>query len=234
MYLLQIDGVSIFHQLELEEALLRLGTGDFCILNSNATPAIVLGLSNDVEELVDLPLAKALHLPIYRRFSGGGAVCVEENSIFVTLIFDNHSLPCEKSPEALIAHGASVFTNAFSPYELQVQDQDYVLCGKKIGGNAQSFTKQRTLQHTSLLYSWREDLMCVLKMPKRQPAYRQLRSHTDFCGRIETHFPGKEMFRKRLCEAIQENYACKNIFYDDIKELLRKPHRKSLKALVIN
>lgn len=228
---LDLDGMSIFDQLKLEEALLRAGEGNYFLLNTNSCASVVLGLSNRVEELVDFSMAESLHLPIYRRFTGGGAVVVDGGTIFTTFIFDRNSMPCEQTPEGLTAFGASVFSKAFFPHQLEVFEQDYALYKMKIGGNAQSFSKGRALHHTSFLYSWNEKLMRVLKMPERQPEYRQGRDHKSFCGRLENHFPDKIILRKRLKNAVHDLFECTNIQCNDIESILKLEHRKSVEIL---
>ena len=43
---LRLEGYPILKQLQLEEALLRAGAGNWCLLNDGAhVPAIVLGIS---------------------------------------------------------------------------------------------------------------------------------------------------------------------------------------------
>ncbi len=228
---LDLDGLNILEQLKVEEALLRCGSGNYFILNSNSPASVVLGLSNNVEDLVDLSIAQSLNLPIYRRFSGGGAVVVDCDTIFTTFIFDAALTPFKSTPEGWMAFGASVFSKAFLPHELQVFGQDYALYGWKIGGNAQSFAKGRVLHHTSFLYSWNLELMQVLKMPKKQPVYRQGRDHNHFCGRLETHFLDKNVCRQRLKSAVQDLFKCENIALDDLASILKKDHRKSVEIV---
>ena len=50
--LCQLKGVSILEQLKMEEALLRAGTGNWCLVNEGASPAIVIGISGKTEELI--------------------------------------------------------------------------------------------------------------------------------------------------------------------------------------
>lgn len=52
-YLLHLKDYPIYDQLKLEEALLRCDTRNFCIFNEGSSPAIVMGISGQVEKLVD-------------------------------------------------------------------------------------------------------------------------------------------------------------------------------------
>ena len=81
--LLHLSGLSIFEQLQLEEALLRADSDNWCIINSGASPAIVLGISAKPEEHLDLKLVRQDNIPVIKRFSGGGTVYVDPNTLFV-------------------------------------------------------------------------------------------------------------------------------------------------------
>ena len=52
-HLLHFQNLPILEQLRLEEASLRCDERNFCIINEGSTPAIVLGISGKLEELVD-------------------------------------------------------------------------------------------------------------------------------------------------------------------------------------
>ena len=44
------------------------------------------GLSGKLNELVDTTNAKADRIPVIRRFSGGGTVYTDEESVFVSIV----------------------------------------------------------------------------------------------------------------------------------------------------
>ena len=54
LHVVSLEGMSIFEQLQLEEALFRADTRSWCLWNRGVAPAIVLGLSSKLEEGVDL------------------------------------------------------------------------------------------------------------------------------------------------------------------------------------
>lgn len=62
---------------------------------------------------------------------------------------------------------------------------DYALGDKKIGGNAQSFSRDRFVHHTSFLWDYDDDLMELLTLPKDRPEYRGSRPHSEFVTRIK-------------------------------------------------
>jgi lipoate-protein ligase A len=65
---------------------------------------------------------------------------------------------------------------------------------KKFGGNAQSISKSRFIHHTSFLYDYDKALMDLLKSPRKQPEYRENRTHDDFVATLKSKYTeiGKE------------------------------------------
>lgn len=53
-----------------------------------------------LEELVHRAEAKAAGVPVIRRFSGGGTVAVDQDTIFATLVSDDKTLPEVCTPAA--------------------------------------------------------------------------------------------------------------------------------------
>ncbi len=84
--------VGIKEQLWLEEALLRHDTRNWCLLKDGeprqARPTIVLGIGGKAARLVDLERVVQDKVPLVRRFSGGGTVIVDQDSLFVTFIMN--------------------------------------------------------------------------------------------------------------------------------------------------
>lgn len=219
--------MPIFEQLQREEALLRAGTGNWCLFNHGTPPAIVMGLTGSREETV---VAQA-RIPIIRRFSGGGTVVVDEDTVFFTLIMDRDSLPCLNNPSDVMTWTGWLLSPAFAPYTLTVEGQDYAINGKKVGGNAQAFSCGRVLHHTSFLWAWDKKRMDLLKMPLRQPDYRKERDHADFCMSLSNVFPTKSHLVDALEERLHNFFECKTVLRSQIDEFLHKPHRKALQSI---
>jgi len=119
------SGLGVLRQLKLEEALLRADASNWCIVNDGVdSPAAVLGLSGLVFQrtathnssaltpsrfsagrkpdiMLDLPLVKASGLAVVRRFSGGGTVVVDRDTLMVSFIFGAEAaphVPCFPAP----------------------------------------------------------------------------------------------------------------------------------------
>jgi len=220
MNIVVLNAIPIFEQLQLEEALLRAGTGNWAIVNTGSDPAMVMGISQEREAHTCIPQI--------RRFSGGGTVVVDHNTVFCTLIFDESNLPCDKNHVSLIEWSSTFFAPLFAPHTLLLEEHDYVLDDKKIGGNAQCFASKRALHHTSFLWDWNPSLMAQLSHPERQPPYRRDRSHDEFCNRLSAYFSTKDAFRNLLVKHIQQTFSCQPVEYEEAKAVLYLPHRKVL------
>jgi lipoate-protein ligase A len=219
-----LTAMPIFQQLEIEEALLRAGSGNWCLINHGSPPAIVIGLSGKMEETVE----EGGEIPIIRRFSGGGTVVVDEDTVFFTLIIDGNDLQCPKNPVDVMAWMGRLLAPAFAPHVLCIEEQDYALYGQKIGGNAQSFSCGRVLHHTSFLWSWKKERMALLKIPKRQPEYRRHRGHFEFCSMLSMYFGSKEELMHALKKSLEIKFECKEGSPYQLFEVVQKPHRKAL------
>src|SRR5207249_7310952 len=101
-------------QLRLEEALLRADNRSFCIINTGSPRSIVMGISSKPSELLDEERVTKENVPIIRRFSGGGCVIVDHNTIFVTFIFSKEHIDLAPFPEPILAWSARFYQSAFS------------------------------------------------------------------------------------------------------------------------
>ena len=50
LYLIRLQQSPIFHQLQIEEALLRLTTKNWCIMNDGSSPAVIFGISGKPDQ----------------------------------------------------------------------------------------------------------------------------------------------------------------------------------------
>jgi lipoate-protein ligase A len=92
--ILRVTKLPIFYQLKLEEALLRCTEKNWLIINDGAAcPAVVLGISGKPHELIHVDQANEAEIQLIRRFTGGGTVVVDSNTVFVTMMFRTGSLP---------------------------------------------------------------------------------------------------------------------------------------------
>jgi lipoate-protein ligase A len=195
--LLHFHQKPIFEQLILEEGLLRANPDNWCLINEGSSKAIVMGISSKPSEWVH-PSAVEDAIPVIRRFSGGGTVVVDQDTLFVTFIFNSDPLPFDPFPEPILRFTETLYQSVFNHPEFKVQGNDYTMGPRKCGGNAQYIRKGRFLHHTTFLWDYDPLNMNYLLHPKKMPAYRNNRPHTDFICRLSDYFPSKKAFIDRL------------------------------------
>ncbi len=223
----------VWEQLRLEEALLRADTRNFCLINQGAPPAIVLGISGKAEELVDVERARESSIPLVRRFSGGGTVVVDEETLFVTFISQKelHPFPCY--PEPILKWSEGFYKEVFQLPDFHLRENDYVIGERKCGGNAQYLKKDRWLHHTTFLWKYEKERMRHLLHPKKTPAYRAGRDHLDFLCQLHEHLLSKEHFINRVKEVLSSRYSVHTIPLEEALKIAALPHRQATTNLSI-
>ena len=228
IHCLDLKGMPIFEQLQIEEALLRADDRNWCLINYGSSAAIVMGISGKVEELIDLNKIASLPLPIIRRFSGGGTVVVDEETLFVTFIFQKDFHPFAPYPEPILQWTESIY-QSFLP--IKAKENDYTIEDKKCGGNAQYLKRDRWLHHTSFLWNFQNEKMDYLLFPKKTPLYRRHRSHGEFLCKLHPYFSSKEELVGKLKETLFARYAIREVAPAEILPLLNRPHRKATSSI---
>lgn len=209
--LVRTSGLCILRQLRLEEKLLRSpGAGNWCLLN-DGTPdrSVVLGISGKPHQLVDVRRALEDGVRVIKRFSGGGTVIVDRDTQFVTLVMNAAAVPdLALFPRQIMEWTGTLYGGR--PHGVfadmpgwQLRENDYVIGERKVGGNAQSISKDRWLHHTSFLWDFREETMKYLTNPAKQPRYRASRSHSDFLAPLKTYLPDRNALATRIEAALE-------------------------------
>ncbi|MFA5249986.1 MAG: lipoate--protein ligase family protein [Parachlamydiales bacterium] len=204
--LLVFQGLEIFRQLEIEETLLKKLPGSFCLINQSTRPAIVLGLSSQKKTALNLPLLKEKPLALCRRFSGGGTIVVDENTFLVSFIIEKKRLNFN-FPEEVFKWSENFYRKVFNLKAFSFKENDYLINNQKCGGNAQYFTREKWLHHTSFLFDFRKELQDYLLLPEKRPAYRQDRPHETFLIGLKNYFT-PELFFFRLQKALKKAFCC--------------------------
>lgn len=227
LYCLRLKACPIFQQLQLEEALLRADQRNWCILNEGTNPAIVMGISGKIGQLVNPELLKQKPIPIIRRFSGGGTVVVDENTLFSTFIFnkDDVRVPC--CPKNILEWTGGLYRTVLPELDFQVRENDYALGNKKFGGNAQYMRHQRWLHHSSLLWDFNSEHMNYLLFPPKTPLYRQNRGHADFLCKLSAYLNHKQEFADRFLEELNRTFKVISVQHEEVLQILERPHRKA-------
>jgi len=219
-YLPLID-FDIYQQLIIEEAILKKNKDNWLITNIPLDPTIVMGISNTLEKMINLPLLANAPLCIVRRFSGGGTVITDQNTIFITFIM-NSSDTVSSIPGKVFDWISNIYEEIL-PASSRLKENDFVISDKKFGGNAQYMKRDRWLHHTSFLWDYSELNMNYLKIPERAPLYRAQRSHTDFICKLKPFYSEKQDLFKQLVKKLN------SLFKIEYKE---KNSLEILKAIV--
>lgn len=180
----------IDQQLYLEETLFHFSRENWLLINQGAAfPTVVMGVSRKKEE--DLYLSRCLDsaLPIWRRFTGGGTVVVDQQTLFISWIVQQRDCYVGRNSQKLMEWTYMRYRSFFSKSAFTLCENDYLLEGRKCGGNAQYIRLESWLHHTSFLWNYSPELMSHLRIPVKQPAYRNNRSHTQFLTTLSHHTP---------------------------------------------
>lgn len=231
MRILHLKNFPILEQLKLEEALLRLSTDNFCLINEGSPPAIVMGISGKPEELVHLENLEREPIPLIKRYSGGGTVVVDEGTIFVSFLCQKDLHDFAPYPEPIMRWSEEVYHEVLNHPEFSLRENDYIIGERKFGGNAQYLRKDRWLHHTTFLWDYKKERMDLLLHPKKTPTYRAGRSHDEFITKLCAHLSNKEEFVDRLKEVLQVRYKAQETTIESLLPLLDEPHRKSTQII---
>ncbi|CAL1385741.1 unnamed protein product [Linum trigynum] len=172
------------------------------------SPAIVMGVSGKPAELLELKLVLGDHVPVIKRFTGGGTVIVDEGTIFVTLVCNKDAVPqVQPYPRPIMSWSGTLYDEVFRGIaDFQLRENDYVFGNRKFGGNAQSITKNRWIHHTSFLWDYEDRNMDYLKLPSRAPEYRSARDHTEFVCRMREYMQ-RPAFVDRTIKALEAYFS---------------------------
>jgi len=213
---LHAKNLNIFSQLKIEEFLLKNKKDSYCIINEGTQKAIVLGICNKPNKLVNIQNIQKDPIPIIRRFSGGGTVFVDENTIFITFILSKDFLKIELFPENIMRWAESFYKKVFKLKNFKLLENDFVIGTKKIAGNAKYIKKDRFLLHSSFLMDYDiKNIQKYLLMPNKAPVYRLKRSHKDFLLKIKNIMP-QDDFVRNFKEVLKEIFNYKALELADI------------------
>jgi lipoate-protein ligase A len=218
--LLRLCNVPILEQLRIEEGLLRTDTENWLIINEGSPKSIVMGISGNPSTLIDEEKVTQDQIPLIQRFSGGGTVFVDEDTLFTTFIFQKEIHPFPPYPKEILHWVGGFFKEALPLKEFTIRDNDFTLGEKKIGGNAQYIRKDRWLHHTTFLWDFDPRNMEYLLHPPTEPSYREGRLHSDFITKIKPH-----LSKQAMLDAILNNLHSRFDIEKKEAPLLFPPHR---------
>lgn len=228
LQVLVLAGMPIDRQLALEEALFRADRGNWFVWNDGTEPAVVMGISGSVADLIDAHHWNQHRLPLVRRFSGGGTVVVGVDTLFFALIVENDALPIAPYPDPILRWTASLWCDLFPREGFALCAQDYTFRNQKWGGNAQSIGKDRWLHHGTLVWDYDREHMRCLTVPSRAPSYRGGRTHEEFLLPLKTLFADRATIWSHVVARLAQHFTLKFMDRSAAEDALARPHRKTV------
>ena len=187
--------------LACDEALLdwaESGEGAECLrFWESPEPFVVVGYANKVATEVNVAACAARQIPVLRRCSGGGTVVQGPGCLNYTLILPItrdgplHSIPVAN--QFIMGKNRAVMESLLPGCRLPAASSkvsvrghtDLCLGSLKFSGNSQRRRKNFLLFHGTFLLHFNLALIGgLLRMPSKQPDYRESRQHADFLTNI--------------------------------------------------
>lgn len=145
---------------------------------------VVLGHSNRIDSEVNLAACEFERLPIFRRLSGGGTVMQGPGCLNYSLFLRNGvhiPLGITEAFQFVLEHHKQCVEKMIGDRVDIAGVSDLVINGRKFSGNAQYRKRWFTLVHGTFLLNLDSAIVArCLRLPAKQPAYRQNRSHSCF------------------------------------------------------
>ena len=179
---------------------------------------MILGRSLELEEEV---FSHKRDIPILRRMSGGGSVVHVRGNINYSLIFSLKQFPDffpvrDSYRLILNAIRSSFIKKDIFLHSLGLSDLCLMQKGvyKKVSGNSQARKKGFLMHHGTFLYDLKEAkrIAYYLKMPLKQPEYRENRAHEDFMATVSLGL-SKSQIMRLLMEAVKGLFLCQNLHF---------------------
>ncbi|HRW58772.1 MAG TPA: hypothetical protein P5048_04050 [Chlamydiales bacterium] len=218
LQLIKYHNKTTEEMLQLEEDLLFNSTNNQCMISSGHEDCIILGRNENIEETLNLE--EKTPPSIIRRFSGGGTVYTDPNTLFISFIFNTQDLPFPAYPEKILQFFHSFYSNVFDPLPFNLKENDFTIKNKKCGGNAFYITQKRWIFHTSFLWHYKKENMSFLRFPKKVPKYRKNRSHDAFLCSLKSHFKEKEELCNKIQKNLEKQFIIESMNWNEIKSLI--------------
>lgn len=183
-----------------------------------------MGISGKTENDLNIESVRRDQIPVIRRFSGGGTVIVDENTLFITFIMEKSDFDIHAFPEPILRWSAALYKECWKIPDFQLVENDYCIGKKKCGGNAQYIQKERWLHHTTFLWDFAQENMNYLTLPPKRPKYRENRSHLDFLTTLKSHTKDPSQLIGLLKKSLEKRLDVVDFSLSTWKE---RAHRKS-------
>lgn len=147
-------------------------------------PMAVVGRSSRVEDEIHVRACRELGIPIFRRVSGGAAILTGPGCLMYALVLSRRLRPGLGAVDQVHQFVLGTLAAALRPLVPGVCHRgisDLAVGERKFSGNSLRLKRTHLLYHGTLLYDFPLELVGrCLKMPPRQPEYRNRRVHRAF------------------------------------------------------
>lgn len=183
---------------------------------------IVLGHSNRIDSEVDVAACESERLSIFRRLSGGGTVMQGPGCLNYSLILRNGvdiPLGIAESFQVVLEHHKQCIQEMIEDCVDIAGVSDLVINGRKFSGNAQYRKRRFTLVHGTFLLNLDPAIVArCLRLPSKQPVYRQNRSHDSFMRNLHLDPNGVRKALKAAWSASDQFTEVPNAMIADLKK----------------
>jgi lipoate---protein ligase len=183
---------------------------------------IVLGHSNRIDSEVDVAACESERLLIFRRLSGGGTVMQGPGCLNYGLILRNGvdiPLGIAESFQFVLEHHKQCIQEMIGDCVDIAGVSDLVINGRKFSGNAQYRKRRFTLVHGTFLLNLDPAIVArCLRLPSKQPAYRQNRSHDSFMRNLHLDPNNVRKALKTVWSASDQFTEVPNAMIADLKK----------------
>lgn len=215
--------------LALDEALLdavEAGAPEVLRTWESPDPVVVVGRASRLALEVDETACQQARVPILRRTSGGAAIVAGPGCLMYALVLRRSQHPPLASLAGTHPYVLERLCQALDPLAQGVRRRgisDLALGPLKFSGNSLRVRRHALLYHGTLLYDFPlQHISSFLRMPPRQPDYRQQRSHDEFLTNLGL---SAEVLRSALTHAWQAHTRTTDWPRERVAELVRTRYR---------
>ena len=175
-----------------------------------SSPMVVIGRSSPLAMEVNVDFCKTENIPVFRRISGGQSIVTGLGCLMYAVLLDYRKRPhlrmLDKAHEFVMSQLGSALATIGIETEMQ-GTCDLTFEGRKFSGNALRCRRNWFLYHGNIILE-PFDLGLIPKClgtPKRQPEYRESRSHEEFVTSIPARVD-------ELKAALIQQWNARNVF----------------------
>ncbi len=180
---------NIFYDQALLESSEGGNSGEVLRFWEASTFFVVLGRASKFEDDIKVEQVRKDDIVVVRRASGGGTVLQGPGCLNYSLVLSIEKEPSLRNIRRSYEYILGRVCHALSGIGIEATFapvSDIVCQGRKFSGNAQSRRRRYLLHHGTILYNFPVAYMeKYLAIPKKQPAYRKNRNHSEFVTNID-------------------------------------------------